>query len=98
MYHYLIFYQSIVYMKYILLSLLLLLFYKSFILEKFNQNIVYYQGSKYDITEFINKHPGGSVISKSIGKNLDEVWDKNNVSWHKNNLNVKKVLEKYKIE
>lgn len=85
-------------MKYILLAFLLLIIYKLYILEKYNQNIVYYQGSKYDITDFIDTHPGGSIISQSIGKDLDKVWDQYNVSWHKNNINVKKILDKYKIE
>lgn len=59
--------------------------------------IVNYKGNKYDITDFIPKHPGGSVIDKSKNKNLEEVWDSNNVSWHKTNTDVQNVLKKYKI-
>ena len=77
-------------MKYILLAFLLLIIYKSYVFEKYNQNIVYYQGNKYDITDFINTHPGGNIITKSIGKDLGKVWDQHNVSWHKNNSNVKR--------
>ena len=59
--------------------------------------IVYYKNNKYDITDFIPKHPGGSVINNAKNKNLDEVWDKYNVSWHKTNPKVQNILEKYKI-
>jgi Ca2+/Na+ antiporter len=59
--------------------------------------IVYYKGNKYDITDFIAKHPGGSVIDNSKNKNLDEVWDKYNVGWHKTNTDVQNVLKKYKV-
>ena len=59
--------------------------------------IVYYKNNKYDITDFIPKHPGGSIINNAKNKNLDEVWDEYKVSWHKTNQNVQNTLEKYKI-
>lgn len=59
--------------------------------------IVYYKNNKYDITDFIPKHPGGSIINNAKNKNLDEVWDTYNVSWHKTNPKVQNILEKYKI-
>ena len=59
--------------------------------------IVYYKNNKYDITDFIPKHPGGSIINNAKNKNLDEVWDNYNVSWHKTNPKVQNILEKYKI-
>ena len=62
-----------------------------------NKFIVYYKNNKYDITDFIPKHPGGSIINNAKNKNLDEVWDKYNVSWHKTNPKVKNILEKYKM-
>ena len=62
-----------------------------------NKFIVYYKNNKYDITDFIPKHPGGSIINNAKNKNLDEVWDKYNVSWHKTNPKVQNILEKYKM-
>jgi Ca2+/Na+ antiporter len=62
-----------------------------------NKFIVYYKNNKYDITNFIPKHPGGSIINNAKNKNLDEVWDAYNVSWHKTNANVQNTLKKYKI-
>ena len=53
--------------------------------------------NKYDITDFIPKHPGGSIINNAKNKNLDEVWEKYNVTWHKTNANVQNILKKYKI-
>ena len=62
-----------------------------------NKFIVYYKNNKYDITDFIPKHPGGSIINNAKNKNLDEVWDKYNVSLHKTNPKVQNILEKYKM-
>ncbi len=62
-----------------------------------NKFIVYYKNNKYNITDFIPKHPGGSVINNAKNKNLDEVWDTFNVGWHKTNANVQNILKKYKI-
>lgn len=66
-------------------------------LKESNKFIVYYKNNKYDITDFIPEHPGGSIINNAKNKNLDEVWDKYNVSWHKTNANVQNILKKYKI-
>ena len=62
-----------------------------------NKFIVYYKNNKYDITDFIPKHPGGSIINNAKNKNLDQVWDTYNVSWHKTNPKVQNILEKYKM-
>lgn len=57
----------------------------------------YYKGKVYDITDFINKHPGGKIIMKSGGNNIEEIWNKYNVSWHMKSNSVLKRLEKYYI-
>lgn len=62
-----------------------------------NKFIVYYKNNKYDITDFIPKHPGGSIINNAKNKNLDDVWDSYQVGWHKTNANVQNILKKYKI-
>ena len=69
-------------------------------IESFNhkQLITTYKGKKYDLTHFVNKHPGGHIIMKAHNKNLEEVWEDHEGSWHKNNTTVKEVLKKYKIE
>ncbi len=57
----------------------------------------YYKTNVYDLTKFVDQHPGGYIILKAAGKNLEEVWNNNGVSWHITNHEVVEVLEKYKI-
>lgn len=59
--------------------------------------IVSYNNNKYDISNFIKNHPGGSIINNSKDKKLEEVWDLYNVGWHKKNRKVQNILEQYKI-
>jgi cytochrome b involved in lipid metabolism len=68
--------------------------------EKNDRNIITYKGQMYDITEFVPKHPGGSVINKALNSNipLEKVWKQNGVDWHMKNPYVLKLLEKYKID
>ena len=54
---------------------------------------VTFRNNVYDITDFINNHPGGAVIIKALGKDLEEIWPQ----WHMTNQNVLKTLDKYKI-
>lgn len=65
--------------------------------NKINDLWTYYKNNVYDITNFVPNHPGGKIILKSGGKNLEKVWEENGVSWHKNNSNVLKKLKEYKI-
>jgi cytochrome b involved in lipid metabolism len=58
---------------------------------------VTFRNNVYNITDFIKDHPGGSIIFKSLGKDLEDVWSENNVLWHINNPHVIKTLNKYKI-
>ena len=60
-------------------------------------NWVTYKSVVYDIQNFIKIHPGGSIIKKALGNDLEEVWSENKVSWHMNNDNVLSTLDKYKI-
>ena len=53
---------------------------------------------KYDVTPFVDNHPGGSVINKVNGRNLEEVWKEYGVSWHMNNTRVKNVLKNLEIK
>ncbi len=62
-----------------------------------NDAWVTFRNNVYDITEFINEHPGGTVILKALGKDLEDVWSDHNVLWHINNPHVIKTLNKYKI-
>ncbi len=65
--------------------------------NKENDLWTYYKGDVYDITEFVKKHPGGKIILKAGGMDLEKVWDKFNVKWHKNSSRVGSFLNKYKI-
>lgn len=65
--------------------------------NKKNDGWVTFRNNVYDITEFINEHPGGTVILQALGKDLEDVWAENNVLWHINNPHVLKILNKYKI-
>ena len=67
--------------------------------EKNERNIITYKGQRYDITEFVPKHPGGSVINTLLNSDepLEKVWKNAKVEWHMKNPYVLKLLEKYKI-
>jgi len=56
-----------------------------------------YNNNVYDITEFVDEHPGGRIILSAGGKDLEQVWEDMGVDWHKTNSNVIQHLEKYKI-
>ena len=56
-----------------------------------------YENNVYNITDYISKHPGGSIIKNAIGKDLSEVWTKFGVAWHMDNSSVLSKLERYKI-
>jgi uncharacterized protein with NAD-binding domain and iron-sulfur cluster len=57
----------------------------------------YYKGNVYDITKFISKHPGGNIILQAGGKDLEQIWKTNNVSWHSEKKSILGLLDKYKI-
>ena len=67
--------------------------------EKNERDIITYKGERYDITEFVPKHPGGSVINTLLKSDrpLEKVWKDAKVEWHMKNPYVMKLLEKYKI-
>jgi sulfite oxidase len=65
--------------------------------NKNNDAWIIFRNNVYDITDFISKHPGGNIIKKALGKDIEKVWDENNVGWHLNNSKVIKILDKYKI-
>lgn len=62
------------------------------------QNIAFYKGKKYDLSPFLSKHPGGAIIQKAIGKDLETIWKKNNVSWHMANVKVLNKLKELEIK
>jgi uncharacterized protein with NAD-binding domain and iron-sulfur cluster len=57
----------------------------------------YYKGDVYNLTEWIPKHPGGRIIIKAGGKDMEQVWKEIGLEWHMKNPRVIKELEKYKI-
>lgn len=56
-----------------------------------------YKNNIYDISDFISKHPGGLVIHKAIGNDVEQVWKDNNASWHKLFVNFDKMDSIIKI-
>jgi cytochrome b involved in lipid metabolism len=55
--------------------------------------IVTYKGSKYDITDFVSKHPGGkTVLIENKGKDVEKLMADNDHS-----ANAYKILNDYKI-
>ena len=56
-----------------------------------------YKGEVYNITNFVNNHPGGNIIKKAGGKDLEIVWEEYGFEWHNNNGIVINNLKKYKI-
>ena len=68
-------------------------------IEHFNhkQLITTYKGKKYDLTDFVNKHPGGNIIMKAHNNNLEEIWEEYGHSWHKKNPRVIQYLEQHEL-
>ena len=57
----------------------------------------YYKGYVYDLTKYIKSHPGGAIILRAGGKDLEQVWKDSGYGWHMNNSHVMNHLNKYKI-
>jgi len=59
-----------------------------------NKTIVLFKGSRYDITDFLKKHPGGKkILIDNNGKDIEKLMLENEHS-----KNAYKMLEKYKIK
>ena len=57
-----------------------------------------FKGETYDVTDFVQQHPGGvSNIMKAAGGELEKVWDENGVAWHAGNARVLNELKQRKI-
>lgn len=57
-----------------------------------DRKLVGIDGNWYDVTDFIDKHPGGEIIEHYIGKDASEVFH----SWgHKNVLKHRKPISRY---
>lgn len=53
-------------------------------------NYVVKDGYVYDISDFVNDHPGGALIKRAFGKDIEVVWKDMGYSWHINRPNVQK--------
>lgn len=62
---------------------------------------LYWQGKPINtsmLSDFVNKHPGGKHTIEKIfnekyhNQHLEDIWEKEGVSWHKTNPNVKRQL------
>ena len=56
-----------------------------------------FRNNVYDITDYVNKHPGGKIILQAGGKDLEKVWKEMGLEWHLKNSNIINYLEKFKI-
>jgi cytochrome b involved in lipid metabolism len=59
--------------------------------------VCYYKNEVYDVSNFIDDHPGGGLIKKAANRDLEEVWSELGYEWHNTSGHVKSVLNKYKI-
>jgi hypothetical protein len=65
--------------------------------------IIKNNGNTYDLTDWVDKHPGGranimKIFKKSNnGKELEEIWRDEGVGWHNENKRIQSALEKYRI-
>lgn len=62
--------------------------------EKSEKVIVTYKGNKYDITDFVKKHPGGKeVLLENNGNDIEKLMQENEHSEY-----AYKLLEKYRVQ
>lgn len=55
------------------------------------------EGNRYDLTDFVSKHPGGKVILQAQDAVLEDVWERMGVGWHKDKESVGRALEAMRI-
>ena len=55
--------------------------------------IVYYKNNTYDLRNFIDSHPGGSIIQFAENREIDKLLP----YYHSNMESIERILEKYKI-
>lgn len=66
--------------------------------KKNNSKFISFLGKKkYNLESFIMKHPGGSIIKKTLGKDMSNVWKRYGVSWHMKNKKVQNVLKSLEV-
>ena len=61
--------------------------------NKRNDAWVVYKGNVYDITKWIFRHPGGNIIMKGVGKNIDSLFKQ----YHTHSSYAKNTMKKYFI-
>lgn len=58
-----------------------------------NKVIVYFKGNKYDITQFLLKHPGGkNILEQNNGNDIEEL-----MKYYEHSKYAYQLLEQYKI-
>lgn len=63
--------------------------------EQTKRLIVTYRGHKYDGTEFVQNHPGGSLIWKAHGRDVEEAWREHGVAWHGKKASIDKMIRSW---
>ena len=54
-------------------------------------------GKVYDITLWVDKHPGGTIISQGLGKDSTELWESIHRQQSSKDNILSKLLPKYQI-
>ena len=60
--------------------------------SKTKRLVVKHKGRSVDLTTFASQHPGGSVIWNAQGRDVEAVWNEQDVGWHAANKAVLEVL------
>ena len=58
---------------------------------------VIFQGNVYNITNFIQLHPGGAALNNYLGQDIEKVWTDEGFLKHLTSNNAYSILSGYKI-
>jgi hypothetical protein len=66
--------------------------------EPFEQLKTRFRGKQYDVSSFVDGHPGGELnLRKATGSDLETVWQTNGVAWHMDNATVMHKLKEFEV-
>lgn len=58
-----------------------------------------FRGKQYDVSSFVEDHPGGETnLRKAMGRDIEAVWKANGVGWHIDNPVVMRKLKELEIK
>ena len=66
--------------------------------EPFDQVKTTFRGKQYDVSSFVDDHPGGEQnLKKAKGSDLEKVWQSEGVGWHADNPTVTDKLKEFEV-